>query len=151
MKALILKMNRTLFELETGILIFGIICQLVILPFEERADYSTGLWIGILTALFAAWHMWRGLDRGLDLGEKGAVSYLGRQNIIRYVLIVIILILTAVTGLGNPLTAFIGVMGLKVSAYMQPFTGKISKLLYGEEILPEIIIEEPADEQETRR
>ena len=134
MKTRILKMNRTLFELETGILIFGILCQLCLLPFAKRGEYSAGLWIGILTAAFAAFHMWRGLDRGLDLGEKGAVSYLSRQNIIRYLIIV-----------------FLGIMGLKISAYMQPFTKKISKLLYGEEILPEIIVEEPADEQEARR
>ena len=151
MKAFILKMNRTLFELETGILIFGIFCQLCLLSFAKRGQYSAGLWIGILTAAFAAFHMWRGLDRGLDLGEKGAVSYLSRQNIIRYLVIVLVLILTAVSGVANPLTAFLGIMGLKVSAYMQPFTKRISKILYGEELLPEIIIEEPADEQETRR
>lgn len=151
MKAFILKVNRTLFELGTGILIFGIFCQFCVLPFQNRISYSIGLWIGILTALFSAWHMWRALDRGLDLDEKGAVSYLSRQNIIRYVLIVIVLILTAVMEWGNPITAFIGIMGLKISAYMQPLTKKISKLLYGEEILPEVIIEEPAAGQEIRR
>lgn len=152
MKALILKINRTLFELETGILIFGMICQICVLPFKDRVSYSIGLWTGIFTAVFSAWHMWRSLDRGLDLGEKGAVSYLSRQNIIRYLVIVIILVITAVTPKGgNPVAAFIGVMGLKVSAYMQPLTKKISKLLYGEEILPEIIIEDPAAGQEIRR
>lgn len=150
MKKRILKINRTLFELETGIIIFGIVCQLVILPFGERIQYSAGLWIGILTALIAAWHMWRSLDRGLELSEKGAVSYLSRQNILRYVIIVLILIVTASAKIGNPLTAFLGIMGLKVSAYMQPLTKKISKLLYGEEILPEII-EEPVGGQEVRR
>ena len=52
---------------------------------------------------------------------------------------------------GNLLTAFIGVMGLKVSAYLQPVTKKISRAVYGEEILPDIITENPVDEQETRR
>lgn len=151
MKAFILKMNRTLFELETGILIFGIFCQICLLPFGQRAYWSAGLWVGILTAAFAAFHMWRGLDRGLDLCEKEAVSYLSRQNIIRYLVIVLVMILTAASGKANPLTAFLGIMGLKVSAYMQPLTKRISKLLYGEEILPEIITEEPAKEQEIRR
>lgn len=159
MKALILKINRTLFELETGILIFGAVCQLCVLPFKNRISYSYGLWIGILTALFSAWHMWRALDRGLELGEKGAPGYLGRQNVIRYVLIVAILIFTAVSRIGDPVAAFAGIMGLKVSAYMQPFTKKISKRIYGGEILPEgiteniteTIIEEPAAGQEIRR
>ena len=151
MQALIQKMNRTLFELETGILIFAVICQIIIVPFQNRADYSIGLWIGILTAMFCAFHMWRSLDRGLDLGEKGAVSYLSRQNIIRYILIVVILIGTAVLKIGHPITAFIGIMGLKASAYMQFLTKRISKLIYGEEVLSEIIAEEPAKGQEIRR
>lgn len=144
-------MNRTLFELLTGIIIFGIICQMFVFLIEDKADYSAGLWIGVLTAGICAYHMWRSLDRGLELGEKGAVNYLSRQNIIRYVCITAVLIAVAVTGIGNPLSAFLGIMGLKVSAYMNAFTKKISKLLYGEEILPEIIIEEPACEQEIRR
>lgn len=151
MQALIQKMNRTLFELETGILIFAVICQIILLPFHDRASYSMGLWIGVLTAMFCAFHMWRSLDKGLELGEKGAVSYLSRQNIIRYILIAVILIGTASLGIGDPITAFIGIMGLKVSAYMQFLTKRISKLIYGEEVLPEIIAEEPAAGQEIRR
>ena len=139
--------NRTLFELEVGILIFGVVCQIFVFLPEDKAGYSIGLWIGVFTAVLAAFHMWYTLDKGLDFDEKSAIGYLGRQNIIRYLMIVAILIAVAVSGIGNPLSAFLGVMGLKASAYMQPFTKKISKLLYGEEILPEII-EEPADMQE---
>lgn len=147
MKMIIDKVNRTLFELEVGILIFGVVCQLFVFLPEEKAGYSIGLWIGIITAAAAAFHMWYTLDKGLDFDEKSAIGYLGRQNIIRYLVIVIVLIAVAASGIGNPLSAFLGVMGLKAAAYMQPFTKKISKLLYGEEILPEII-EEPADMQE---
>jgi hypothetical protein len=151
MKKGILRINRTLFELETGILLYGMVCQLVMLFFEQRAYLSTGLWIGIVTALLSAWHMWFTLDKGLDLDEKGAVSYLSRQNIIRYLFMAAVLIGTAAADFGNPLTAFLGLMGLKAGAYMQPFMKKVSKLLYGEEILPEVIMEEPAIEQDTRR
>lgn len=141
------KVNRTLFELEVGILIFGVVCQLFVFLPEDKAGYSIGLWIGIVTAAAAAFHMWYTLDKGLDFDEKSAIGYLGRQNIVRYLMIVIVLIAVAASGIGNPLSAFLGVMGLKAAAYMQPFTKKISKLLYGEEILPEII-EEPVDMQE---
>lgn len=147
MKAVITRVNRTLFELLTGILIFGIVCQLFVFITKDRAGSSVGLWIGILTAGFYAYHMWRSLDRGLDLGGKDAVGYMSRQNIIRYVLTVAVLTAVAVTGVGSPLWAFLGVMGLKVSAYMHFFTRKISRIFYGEEILPELIIEESAGEQ----
>lgn len=147
MKKIITGMNRTLFELETGILIFGVLCQLAAFFVKDRAGCSVGLWIGIVTAGFCAYHMWYSLDKGLDLSEKASVSYLSRQNIIRYLVICAVLILTAVTKTGNPLWAFLGVMGIKASAYMHFLTKKISRLLYGEEILPPII-EEPAKEQD---
>lgn len=150
MKEFITRMNRTLFELETGILIFGCVCQMFVVFVTDKTGYSIGLWIGIATAVFSAYHMWRSLDIGLELGEKSAVGYLSRQNIIRYVVVAAVLIATAATNAGNPLTAFLGVMGLKAAAYMQPFTKKISKLLYGEEMLPDLI-EEPDCEQEIRR
>ena len=146
MKAIITRMNRTLFELETGILIFGIFCQIPISFLKDRVSCSAGLWTGIAAAVFAAFHMWLTLDRGLSMGDKAA-GYLSGQNMIRYFVIVAVIILTAVTGIGNPLTAFLGVMGLKVSAYMNFLTKKISRLLYGEEIFPELT-EEPAKEQE---
>lgn len=152
MKAVITRINRTLFELETGILLFGAVCQVFAVFLEDRRGYSLGLWLGVLTAGAAAFHMWYTLDKGLDLGEKGAVSYLGRQNTLRYALIVLVLMAVAVTGAGNPLAAFLGVMGLKAAAYMQPFTKKISRLLYGEEILPDYPVEEEsAHGQEVRR
>ncbi len=33
--------------------------------------------------------------------------------------------ITMVNGFTNPLAAFLGIMGLKVAAYMQPFTHKL--------------------------
>lgn len=149
MKQIILRMNRTVFELETGILIYAVCCQVVLLFFADRASFSRGLWIGILTAMLSAHHMWRGLERGLSLTEKGAVSYLARQSALRYGLVAIVIVLCAVTDAGNILTAFLGIMGLKISAYMQPLTKKISTAVYGEEILPEIIWEPEEDSAST--
>lgn len=151
MKKWLLKVNRTLFELETGILLFALACQVVIAFFPQRGEWSRGLWIGILTACLCAFHMWYSLDKGLSLTEKGAAGYLGRQSMLRMAVVALVLVICAVTSAGNLLTAFIGVMGLKVSAYLQPVTKKISRAVYGEEILPDIITENPVDEQETRR
>lgn len=147
MKEKITEMNRTLFELEVGILIFGVVCELFVFLPEDKAGYSIGLWVGILTAAISAFHMWRSLDKGLDFEQKAAVSYLSRQNIIRYLFIVLIIAIVAVTEIGNPLSAFLGIMGLKAAAYMQPLTKKISRCIYGEEILPDLI-EEPDQGQE---
>lgn len=147
MKKRITRINRTLFELETGILIYGVVCQLVIMLIRNRPGYSLGLWIGIVTAMLGAFHMWWSLDRALDLPEKAAVRSMSTHNIIRYLVFVLVVGAAAVTQIANPLFIFLGIMSIKVSAYMHFLTQKISVKIYGEEILPPLI-EEPAGEQE---
>ncbi len=147
MKEKITKINRTLFELETGILLFGVVCQLFVFLIKDKASYSLGLWMGILIAAISAFHMWWSLDRALDLPERAAVKSMSIHNILRYLFITAALILIAVSGIANPVSAFLGIMGLKASAYMHFITRKISVVIYGEEILPPLI-EEPAIEQD---
>lgn len=147
MKEKITKINRTLFELETGILLFGVACQLFVFLIKDKVSYSLGLWMGILIAVISAFHMWWSLDRALELPERAAVKSMSIHNILRYLFITAALILIAVSGIANPVSAFLGIMGLKASAYMHFITRKISVAIYGEEILPPLI-EEPAIEQD---
>ena len=147
MKEKITRINRTLFELVVGILIYGVLCQLFVFLVKDKVGYSSGLWMGILTAILSAYHMWWTLDGALDLEEKSAVKKMSTHNLIRYFVIAVILTLIGVTGVGNILAAFLGIMGIKASAYMHIITKKISTWIYGEEILPPLI-EEPASEQE---
>ena len=69
--------------------------------------------------------MYHSLDRALDLDAGSASKKIQVQSIIRYVFIVIIMGITMVNGYTNPLAAFLGIMGLKVAAYLQPFTHKL--------------------------
>ena len=117
--------SDTLIELLCGILVYGVIGQLVILCFlHDKIWLSIGWWIGVLTAVLSAYHMWWGLDRALDLGEKDAVKSITSYNMLRYAAIVIIMGIVMVTEIGNPLAAVFGVFGLKAGAYMQPFIHK---------------------------
>lgn len=147
MKEKITQINRTLFELETGILIFGVVCQLFVFLARDRAVYSFSLWIGIVTAMLGAFHMWWSLDRALDYPEKEAVRSMSTHNIIRYLIFVLVVGVAAVTRMANPLFIFLGIISIKASAYMHFLTKKISVKIYGEEILPPLI-EEPAGEQD---
>ncbi len=147
MREKIIRINRTLFELETGILIFGLVCQLFVLFTEDKAGYSLGLWLGILTAAVSAFHMWWSLDRALDYPEKEAVKSLSTHNILRYGFIVVVFTLIAISGTANPLSAFLGIMGLKASAYMHFITRKVSKMIYGPEEVS-APMKEPAEGQE---
>ena len=126
MREKIAGVNKTLWELILGILLYGCICQIIGLFFvENKFSYSTSLWVGLLTAVAAAIHMWWSLDRALDLDEGTAGKKLQAQSIVRYAIIVMVMAITMISGVTNPLAAFLGIMGLKVAAYLQPFTHKL--------------------------
>ena len=122
-------LNETLKELLVGIMIYGIIVEIIgICISQEKLYFSLGLWFGVFGALAAAIHMWWGLNIGLEMGET-ASKYVLAQNMIRYGVIVVAFGVLCIWDFGNPLAAFAGIMGLKAGAYIQPFTHKIiSKL-----------------------
>lgn len=128
------KLNRALLELEAGILMYAVLGQLIIsfIP-GDRIRMTSGWWIGIIMAAFCAWHMWKSLDRALDFSEQDAVKKMRLASILRYVLIFLVTVLTALAGAGNVLTLFFGVMMLKVSAYTQPLTHKIFNKIFREQ------------------
>lgn len=120
--------NSALPGLLLGIVLFGAVSQLVgIFLVTEKASYSIGLWIGVLTAIFMAFHMAFSLNSAVDRDAKGAQAVATRQNIIRYLIVVLILGILMMTNIGNPIAAFVGVMGLKISAYLQPIFQKLSQ------------------------
>ena len=120
--------NSALPGLLLGIVLFGAVSQLAgIFLVAEKASYSIGLWIGVLTAIFMAFHMAFSLNSAVDRDAKGAQAVATRQNIIRYLIVVLILGILMMTNIGNPIAAFVGVMGLKISAYLQPIFQKLSQ------------------------
>lgn len=119
------EINSALPGLLLGIVVFGVLCQAVgFFLVSDRADFSIGLWIGVGTAIFMAFHMAVSLNMTVERDVKGAQAAATRQNIIRYLVVVIVFGILMVTRIGNPLAAFAGVMGLKVSAYAQPVFSK---------------------------
>ena len=108
-----------------GIAAYGIIFEIVLLFFSRNPVYSAGLWIGIILALAGAVHMWWSLNRGLDLPQKAAVKSMSTQNIIRYVTIAAVLAVLMCTDFANPIFAFCGYMGMKVSAYLNPLIHRL--------------------------
>ena len=130
------KINETLLELLIGILLWGVIWQAAGVWFvADKAGCSLGLWLGVVTAGLCAVHMYRALDLALDLPEKDAQKYVMSRNMMRYGLILLdrwqnshyILLVLMITEAGNPLCCFLGVMGLKAAAYLQPVLHKVMK------------------------
>ncbi|MDE6902351.1 MAG: hypothetical protein K2P22_06370 [Lachnospiraceae bacterium] len=120
------KIDPTLFELCLGIVLYGIVFQLVLLLAARKISYSVGLWIGVALAVAGAVHMWWSLNRGLDLAAKGAEKTVGANSLIRYFVLVVIMIGLVYTDFANPIFAFCGYMGMKVSAYLNPLMHRIN-------------------------
>lgn len=124
------KIDPTLFDLCLGILLYGIIFQLVLLFFSRKMPYSLGLWIGVVLAVAGAIHMWWSINKGMDQVSKQAAKTVGTNNLIRYLVLVVVTFILIYTDFANPIFMFCGYMGMKVSAYLNPWLCKIrSKVL----------------------
>lgn len=124
--------NRGWLELILGILFLGIVCLLAGVFFvEEPGLYAVALMLGVMLALITAYHMYRTLDKALDLGAD-ATKVVTRANLIRYVCIVAVFGLVWLSGRLNPLVTFLGLITLKFAAYMQPLTHKVCNKIFHE-------------------
>ena len=139
------EINRALLELDLGILFGGAVCQLVgMWPASHKGLYARALWLGILLALLGTWHMYRTLDRALDLGD-GAAKVMVTGGLLRYAVLCIILGIIMITDVLNPLIVFLGYMMMKVAAYLQPFTHKLCNMFFHEtDPVPQALPEEEA-------
>lgn len=121
------RLNDALPELVLGIIVYGIIVELVGVWFvEDKLRYSTGLLIGIVLAVGMAVNMAVVLRDAVEIygGEHGQKTII-LKSVLRYIVVVIVFFVMMKFELGNLFTAFIGVLGLKVAAYLQPFTHKM--------------------------
>ena len=120
------RLNEALPGLLLGIIVYGMILQLVGVWFvDDKLHYSSGLWIGIGCALFMAIHMAVAIEDAVSIGsENGAKRKVITASLIRYIIVVIVFFAMMYFKLGMLIPAFLGIMGLKFSAYLQPFVSK---------------------------
>lgn len=142
--------NRTLLEMYLGLVFWGLACQMAGMWFaQDKFFYSLSLWFGILLASVSVLHMYRTLDRALDLGEA-ATKMIFRGYMIRYVCLIVILAIIMVTEVMNPLIVFLAYMGMKVTALLQPITHKLcNKVFHETDPIPEPLPEDVSEEEVT--
>ena len=117
--------DTTVKEMWIGIAVWGIASELVTVWCVKNGIYSgLGLLIGCVLAAAGVWHMWSSIDQALDLGD-GAQKFMAGRSWIRYGVFVAVFAVLMVTKIADPLTAFLGLMGMKVSAYLQPTVHKV--------------------------
>ena len=122
------RINDALPELILGILIYEIVVEFTGIWFvKDKLGYSNGLLIGAAMAI----HMAVVLRDSMDMAESGRTRRIALQYVLRYLVVVAVFFATAYFEIGNVIVAFVGVMGLKVGAYVQPFTHKVILKLLG--------------------
>lgn len=117
-------MNAALPGLLLGILIYGGLAEVIgVWFFKDKLRFTTGLLIGIACALGMAIHLAVVLDETVRT-QNARPQMAKLKSVLRYLVVVLVFTLMMWLNLGNLISAFIGVLGLKVSAYTQPFLHK---------------------------
>ena len=97
----------------------------------------------IIWALLAAVHIWRSLNKAFSCDEKSAAKLIAGGYIIRYLAAAALLLLLYYSNAGYVLAGFLGVMGLKTGAYLQPVTHKFyNKMFHETDPVPQPLEEE---------
>lgn len=127
------RLNDALPGLVLGILVYGVVVELCGVWFvTDKLRYTTGLAIGIALAVGMAVNMAVVLQDAVSIGgESGAKNRIIAKSVLRYLIVVIVFFVMMKWNLGNLFTAFVGVLGLKVSAYLQPLAHKFMSKLQG--------------------
>lgn len=129
------RINETLGELMSGIIAAGAVIQIIELVIAavcpefagSAVSFALGLWIGVLTAVGLSIHMYRSIDRALDMASGDAESYMRKAYLLRTVAIFVMAALVHFLNIGYVMAAFLGVLCLKFGAFLQPLMHKLRK------------------------
>ncbi len=127
------RINESLPGLIVGIVLYGVIVQFAGVWFVKDVwAYSIGLWYGIAIAIGMAIHMAIVIYDAVTFdGEHHAKTRVAAKSVLRYVVVAILFGILVVFHLGNLFTAFIGIMSLKISAYLWPLLTKAVNKITG--------------------
>lgn len=121
-----IKLNEMGKELLIGNFVYYIIGQIIVLLTVQNKLYvSLGFTSGFLISVFMIIHMTIALEQAMCFNEKGADHHIRKTTAVRMLISFAALILIGITDIGNIVAAPFGIMALKVSAYLQPFTHKV--------------------------
>ena len=120
------RINPILPELLAGIALYGIVLQFAgMWLVDDKLQYTLSVWMGIALAMGMAVNMAIVILDSVDvMAVRGTPVRTGFWSVLRYVVVVGVFAAAWYFELGNPLVMFFGMMGLKVSAYLQPHLHK---------------------------
>lgn len=107
------------------IIAYNLIASIPVLILSaDKLHNELGLLLGMAMALGMLFHMHSVIARSFYYeGNKKALFI--RNSILRYVMVGVLLALAGITGWASPIFALVGMLSLKVSAYLQPLFAKV--------------------------
>lgn len=134
------RINEALPGLVIGIVLYGIVIQLAGVWFiDDKIRYSIGLWYGIAIAVGMAINLAMVIYDSVTLGGgKNANRRIIIKSVLRYVVVVILFFILGYFNFGNLFAALVGVLGLKISAYLQPVLMRVVNKLSGRSDAPSV-------------
>lgn len=118
--------KKTFQELLIGIALFAILFFIPGLIMKvDKLAYYLGLGLGILVAVLMTISMYTTIEKSLNMDQKSAMNYTKRNAIFRLLLIIVVLVAAVYINSINVFSVVLGVLSLKLSAYLQPLTHKL--------------------------
>lgn len=116
------KLNDALPGLICGILVYGAVVWAAGIWFvKDGISFTVGLFIGLALAVGMAVHMAWVLRDVVDFADaRRAGGRIIAKSILRYVIVIGVFAWMYISGFGNLIAAFVGLLGLKIAAYMEP-------------------------------
>lgn len=123
------RLNKALPQLLVTQLIWGVLIAVAFVwLFEDKMRFFIGLAIGVACGIGMAVHMAVCIEDAISTGsEKAAKTKLAITSGARYMVLVLILGAMAYFNIGSIIPAVLGVLGLKISAYLQPTINRLLK------------------------
>lgn len=118
-------------ELLVGELIYLILGEILIITItllcgrEHVLQWVLGFFEGVVIAVGLMLHMAVSVEDSVSMYEDEALKHTKKNYIIRMIVLLAAFLIIGFFGIGDILAALLGLMALKVSAYIQPFTHKI--------------------------
>ncbi|MSS62885.1 ATP synthase subunit I [Velocimicrobium porci] len=126
--------KETFWDLLIGIVgLSFIICLIGGAATKGSGVFIAGVCYGGVVALILAIHMFKSLEKTLDLEEDGAIKHARKMTAIRMMIMILAVVIALyLSDWLNLVGVVLGILTLKISAYIQPFIHKgiTSKLLY---------------------
>lgn len=119
------RLDPTVRDVLVGALLYGILVEIIgVIVVENRLSYSLGLVYGYGCIIFMICHMYLTLEKALDMEPKDASKYGIRNNILRYVIVFLLLVIAAMIPQISVVAVIIMIFGMKISAALQPKVNK---------------------------